>query len=387
MQAGDARSARLVEDNMHNAKLRFVFSGSLLEFIFTFFRQGVALALAFALLSSTAMALQEEVHITMNPRLQAMAAQSSAAVPDSQQTSPATPGQPETLVLPPGTMLALGLTRPLSLRSSSARGTAVYLQITFPVTVGGRMVIPPGAYAQGTIQKVEKNRGANPDLVLEMSSVNLIFSTGYTVPLTGTVSLVHPNARLLQPPVSGTEDQPVEAFAANPESSPTPAMSAVTPPGLPPLPPLPNPSLGHGPRNAMIAIGAIGGAALIGTAIFAVRHRNDVYLDTGTPMEITLSAPLLLDARSINTAVQQYSAQMATKPPDIVQPPKRPKTCYDPGTPGTPDTVIPGSPGTPPTVIPGANGMPDTVIPGSPATPDTVIPGIPGTPAREYPCP
>ena len=90
-------------------------------------------------------------------------------------------------MLPPGTTLPLGLTRPLSARSSSAKGVAVYLQVTFPVTLGSRMVIPPGAYVQGTIEKIARDRRANPDLTIQMSAASLIFSTGYTVPLTGTV--------------------------------------------------------------------------------------------------------------------------------------------------------------------------------------------------------
>jgi hypothetical protein len=332
-------------------------------------RQCAALAIAFVFLSNVSLAQQEEVHIVINPRLQAMAAQSPATAPGSQlpQSAPASPDQlaQTTLLLPPGTTLPLGLTRPLSARSSSAKGVAVYLQVTFPVTVGSRMVIPPGAYVQGTIAKITRNHGANPDLAIEMSSASLIFSTGYTVPLTGEIHLVHMNARLTPPGTSQLEGQLVAALPPVAESRPSPAMSAtgVTPPVLPPLP-----SLGNGPRNAMIAIGAIGGAALIGVTVVALRHRNDVYLETGTPLEITLSAPLLLDARSIDTAVQQYSAQMAIgAPPQIVKPPERPRMCYDPGSPGSPDTVIPGSPGTPPTVIPGVNGMPDTVIPGSPA--------------------
>ena len=361
---------------MRTATFRSLNSCFLQKLILAYLRQGTAVALAFALLASTAWAQQEQVHIAIDPRLQAAAAQ-TAAMPEPQQPQPAPPTD-STVLLPPGTTVPLGLTRPLSLRSSSARGHAVYLQVTFPVTVGGRMVIPPGAYAQGTIEKVTFNRHDNPDLVLEMSSASLIFSTGYTVPLTGAVRLVHSHASLVPP---GSQQQPASALAANGGTGAVPAMSAATTaPGLPPLP-----SLGNGPRNAMIAIGAVAGAAIIGTTIFVVRHRNDVYLDTGTPLEITLAAPLLLDARSVNAAVQQYSAQMAIAPPRIVQPP--PRMCYDPGSPGTPDTVIPGSPGTPDTVIPGANGMPDTVIPGTPATPPTVIPGSPGTPGREYPCP
>ena len=352
-------------------------------------RAGAALTLAFALLGNVSLAQQEDVHIKIDPRLRAAAVRSAAVEASAQQSQPAPSSQNQSpdamLMLPPGATLPLGLTRPLSARSSSAKGVAVYLQVTFPVTVGSRMVIPPGAYVQGTIEKIARDRRANPDLTIQMSAASLIFSTGYTVPLTGTVRLVHVNARLTPAPAtSNQEDQTVAAFTPVAGSPLNPAMSATSTPQDPLSPPA---SFKNFERNALIVMGTIIGVGAIVGVTLALRHRNDVYLETGTPLEITLSAPLMLDARNINTAVQQYSSQMAIgAPPQIVQPPPKPKTCYDPGSPGTPDTVIPGNPGTPPTVIPGVNGMPDTVIPGTPATPDTVIPGTPGTPGREYPC-
>ena len=342
----------------------------------------LGVGLAVALLGNVAIAQYEDEPVTIIPKAPAVTAQAADA--GTQQT-PATPpsaqSQPVSSIflLPPGTTLPLGLVRPLSLKSSSAKGAGVYLQVTFPVTIGGRMVVPPGAYVQGTIETLKTNRGSNPDLEFELRSASLIFSTGYTVPLTGTVHMVHNNARLMPPDEPSSEQTAVD-IPPSTSNIPSPAMSAV---GSTPTPP-PLPSLGNGPRNAIIAVGAVATAAVIGLTVFAIHHRNDVYLDAGTPLEIILAEPLKLDAGSVTTAVQQYSAQMATAPPEIVKPPIR--MCYDPGSPGTPDTVIPGSPGTPPTVIPGVNGAPDTVIPGTPATPDTVIPGTPGTPGSTHPC-
>ena len=125
----------------------------------------------------------------------------------------------------------------------------------------------------------------------------------------------------------------------------------------------------------MIAIGVIGGAATVAAIVFSLR--SDPYLEVGTPLQIILPAPVFFDPDRVMAAVQQYDQQTRYAPPQIVQPPVRPRICYDPGTPGTPDTVIPGTPGTPP------NGD----FPGTPGTPDTVIPGTPGTPGRSYPCP
>jgi hypothetical protein len=257
--------------------------------------------------------------------------------------------------------------RPLSVKHAKP-GDNAYLQVTFPVTVGSQMVIPPGAYVQGVIDKIVKRDRARELLEFEMKSATLIFSTGYTVNIAGTVDVAPGTAELQPPVVIGGQG--------------VPAMSAVgtTTPTLPPLP-----SMGNGPRNVLIGLGV---AAAVGTtvAIVLANRGSDIEMAAGTPLQLVLSAPLELDRESVLAAVRQYSGQVASAQPPIVQPPVKPKMCHDPGTPGTPDTVIPGTPGTPDTVIPRVNGAPPTVIPGTPATPPTVIPGSPGTPARDYPC-
>jgi hypothetical protein len=300
--------------------------------------------------------------------------QDAAAVPQSQPAS-SQPGQsqqpqpaPATITLPAGTKLPLGLVRPLSVTHAKA-GDSAYLQITFPITVGGQMVIPPGTYVQGEIAKIIKRDRARETLEFEMQSASLIFSTGYTVSIAGTVDVLPGTAQLRRPGAG----QGVPALAA----------AGTTTPALPPLPPLP--SIGSGARDAMIGLG-IAAAAGTTLAIVLANRGGDIEMAAGTPVQIVLLAPLELDRERVMAAIQQYSGQVATAHPPIVQPPVKPKMCYDPGTPGTPDTVIPGTPGTPPTVIPGVNGAPPTVIPGTPGTPPTVIPGSPGTPARQYPC-
>ena len=108
-----------------------------------------------------------------------------------------------------------------------------------------------------------------------------------------------------------------------------------------------------------------------------VSTRNDLLLDNGAQMEMTLATPVTLNPEDIAKSIPLTRApapgsfQSATLCRPTQGTPGFPGT---PGTPGTPDTVIPG---TPDIDIPGGPGMPDTVIPG---TPPTVIPGTPGTP-------
>ena len=284
---------------------------------------------------------------------------SADARTDPAQAAPApgTQTQPTSnsaLSLPAGTKLPLGLLRPLTVKP----GRDVYLQVTFPVTAGGQMLIPPGAYIQGVVGKIIKKDRRS--LQFEIGSAHLIFSNGYTVAIGAAVTVGTVSAASAPQSPAGN-GQPVPAMAA---------VGSVAPPPLPPLP-----SLGNGPRNAIIGLGV---AAVVGTTIlFVVAHGHNPQLEVGTPLEIILPAPVVLDAARVAAAVQQYDQQSSNAPPHIVQPPVKPKMCYDPGSPGTPDTVIPGTPGTP------ASGD----FPGTPGTPDTVIPGMPGTPSSEYPCP
>jgi hypothetical protein len=292
----------------------------------------------------------------------------SAQAPSGQTPSPQTSRQGQIpnsgYMLPAGTKLPLGLLRPLRVKP----GRDVYMQITFPVTVGSQMLIPPGAYIQGVVEKVAKKDRRS--LQFTINSANLIFFNGYTVSIGATVTVGATTAALTLPQPGSSNGQPVPALTA---------LGSVAPPPLPSLP------SANGARNAMIGVGV---AAAVGTIVLiALAHNGDPEIEAGTPLEIILPAPVYLDATRVAAAIQQYDQQTSNAPVQIVQPPVKPRMCYDPGTPGTPDTVIPGSPGTPDTVIPGMNGAPDMVIPGTPRTPDTIIPGTPGTPSRTYPCP
>jgi hypothetical protein len=257
------------------------------------------------------------------------------------------------------------LLRPL-LSSAAKPGRKVYLQVTFPVTVGNQVLIPPGTYIRGAIDKVIRRDRLHCVIEFTIQSASLIFFNGFTVPISGTVHVSPTTAQVL----------PLQ-----PAGGSVPVMAAVgTMPTVPALPPLPS----AGSHAGLIAAGVAGlvGVAVLGL-VFA-RHGN-FEMQVGTPLEITLPAPLQLDGATVADAVRHFNAEASTGVPYIVEPPAprpapEPASCYDPGT---PDTVIAGIPATPPTVIPGVDSAPDTVIPGTPGTPDTVIPG---RPASWVPC-
>jgi hypothetical protein len=218
-----------------------------------------------------------------------------------------------TVALAAGTKVELVVTTPVWAKSAKP-GDPLYTQTNFPVAVRDQVVIPAGSWVQGTIEGITRPTRKQSHAELQVLFTKIIFADGYAVALPGA------------------------------------DMSQRVPPG---------------------------GTMTAATVTLETSTANDLLLDNGAQMEMTLGAPLVLDASEVAKAIPLTQAPVPGKfkSATLCRP-----TLGDPGTPGSPDTVIPGSPGTPSTTIPGGPGMPDITIPGTPATPDTVIPGMPGTP-------
>lgn len=247
------------------------------------------------------------------------------------QPSPLQPSPTQssaTITVAFGTKIELVLTRPVWAISAKT-GDQVYAETSFPIVTGKGVVIPAGTFVQGTIEGVTRPAGRTSHAEIDVLFTKMVFANGYVVSLPGDIGAT--------------------------------------------------------------VIGSAGGSAqsALGETLIAitvqVTRANDLLLDNGAAIEMTLGGPLTLDAKQVARAALMSRAPQPLLLPSATQCRFIPGT---PGTPGTPDTVIPGSSGTPDTVIPGGPGMPDTVIPGSPATPDTVISGSPGTPGTpDYYCP
>lgn len=227
-------------------------------------------------------------------------------------------GAASSIALPPGTKVELAIVVPVW--SQKARvGDPVYTQTYFPVAPGGSVAIPAGTWVQGRIESIQLPTRKVRRAELQVLFTKIIFADGYTLPLPAP---------------------PNQTLAAQPAA-------------------------------------ADGSAVTAATITVEATSANDLLLDNGAQIEMTLAAPLTLDTSQIASAIPLSRPPLPGKfkSATLCRP-----TPGSPATPGSPDTVIPGSPGTPSITIPGAPGMPDTVIPGTPATPDTVIPGSPGSP-------
>jgi len=237
--------------------------------------------------------------------------------PQDQQPAPGD----NKITIPAGTRLSLALYRPLSFKHTRP-GDSVNLQFVFPVTNGNRMVIPPGTYVQGVIDQITRHDRYYEVLAIRLRSADVIFATGYIVTISGPLDVTPTYGKLAAPDSPRTSQAPVMA-AAGGANTPT----------LPPLPPLPH--IGPSP-GVLIGVGVGIAAAGTVTALVLYHHR-DFVMEAGTPVEITLASPLVLDESSVSAAVQQFSKA----PPEIVKPARRMRTCWTTGTPDYPSTPYP----------------------------------------------
>lgn len=326
-------------------------------------------------------------HVRLLQRL-ALCALCVAVIPSFAQDQSA-PGNPEqsnqTVTLPAGTRFALVLTHPIQSRYVH-RGDDIYAQVNSPVDSGDQMVIPPGTFVQGSVDRLEQRNGRG---FLYLKSMAITFSDGYAVPVAGPITLStnegyaikDPGGRrmstMLLLPAAGAG---LGALVGHSVGASQQTITSTLPPGcVGPPPGCLSSSLtvpgNQGMHTAMGAgIGAAAGMIASMGVVFSTRH---FYMDAGSPVEMTLERPMTLSQEEVAKAVQhsmEYSlATQPVAPRPIPPPPDMPAdhgTCYTPGTPGTPPTVIPGAPG--------ADGIPG---------PPTVIPGTPGTPGTAYPCP
>jgi hypothetical protein len=275
------------------------------------------------------------------------------------------------IVVPAQTQLALVLMHPVDSKSMH-RGDILYAQTTAPVEVGNQVAIPAGTFVQGPIEKISRN-GDRGEFV--MQSVSVLFPNGYTAKLPGPAKIESDEwtawrnpggatkAGAIIAPMAGAGIGAAIGSAAHTTQSSTLGETTITQ------------STGKG-----VAIGsAVGLAAGAVVSVALLLHSRSFYVAPGAPMDLTIGQPLTLAADEVPDAVRAAASQSPPAVPNAPVPigsaPPAPSTntgtCYTPGTPGTPPTIIPGTP----------------AIGDSPGTPPTIIPGTPPIPGTAYPCP
>jgi hypothetical protein len=197
------------------------------------------------------------------------------------------------VVIPGGSKIPLSLKQAISTKNAR-EGDAVYAETAFPFVVNDRILIPAGTYIQGKISRVEKPGRSIKRAELLIHFTSMIYPSGYTVMLPGSVENT-PGADS-----NGVKDKE-GTIQADKDTGKRVEDAA---------------------KGAAVGgtVGAIGGAAaggyngarygglagLAGGVAWALlKHGPDVKLDVGTSIEMEIQRDVPVDASRIQVARAQ----------------------------------------------------------------------------------
>ena len=220
------------------------------------------------------------------------AAPADAAPPATPDTDPvsltATPAK-KIYTVPAGTKVLLELRSAVDTKSAKP-GDGVYLSSTFPVVVGNRVMIPNGVYVQGTVDRVQRG-GLRAKAQLDMHFTSIIFPNGSVVEIPGVVDSV-PGSRD-QKVVNDGEgtiqqngDKGRNAGKAAEIALPTGAGVGT----------IGGAASGHPLEGGLAGLAA--GAATVGI-VSLFTHNADLFIPSGTQVEMVLQRPLLLEEANL----------------------------------------------------------------------------------------
>jgi len=110
-----------------------------------------------------------------------------AAPPASALQPPASPRNPNAVVIPAGTKIPLLLKQAISTKNAR-EGDAVYAATAFPFVLNERVLVPEGTYVQGKIMHTQPaGRAGDKRAEILIHFTTLIYPSGYTVMLPASI--------------------------------------------------------------------------------------------------------------------------------------------------------------------------------------------------------
>lgn len=198
-----------------------------------------------------------------------------ASIASSSNVTPA-----DTVTIPAGTRIPLSLKQAISTKTAK-EGDAVYAETTFPFAMNNHIVVPTGTYVQGKISHVQRGGRIKGRAEILIHFTSLVYPSGYTVMLPGSVENVPGAERSTVKGSEGTVQQDKDTgkkVRTAAESATTGALIG---------------AIANGAKGAGIGAG-IGGAA--GMAVAMLTRGSDVRLEPGTSIEMEIQRDVQLDA-------------------------------------------------------------------------------------------
>ena len=215
--------------------------------------------------------------------LAGIAAAQSTLTPDP--AAPSVDSEKPMLTIPVGTRIPLSLKQAISTKTARD-GDPVYAETAFPYVVNDRVVIPAGTYVQGKVTRVQRGGHVKGRAELLVHFTSMIYPSGYTVMLGGSVENTPGAEKTSMKDSEGTirQDSDVgkKVGAAAQGAGTGAVIGAIT----------------NGGKGAGIGAG-IGGVA--GLAIGMLSRGADVRLERGTSIEMEIQREITVDPSRISS--------------------------------------------------------------------------------------
>jgi type IV secretion system protein VirB10 len=210
----------------------------------------------------------------------------STAHETAAQTQP-----PDPNVIPAGARIPLLLKQAISTKNAH-EGDAVYAETAFPFVVNERILVPAGTYIQGKIAHVERAGRVKGRAEILMHFTSMIYPSGYTVMLPGSVENTPGADNKGVKDKEGTIRQDSDTGKKIEDAARNGAYGGAV-----------------GGIGGGLATGGINGArigagagAAAGIAWALLKRGSDVKLDVGTSIEMEIQREVPVDATRIASA-------------------------------------------------------------------------------------
>jgi hypothetical protein len=200
----------------------------------------------------------------------------------------------KTYTVPAGTKVLLQLRSSINTKSAKP-GDGVYLASTFPVVVGTRVMIPPGVYVQGVVDRVVRAGHVKGKSQLDMHFTSMIFPNGTVVEIPGMVNSL-PGAK--KQSVKDDGEGTIEQAGDKGRNAGEVAKIAIPTGGT--VGSIGGLQGGHPIEGGVIGIAA--GLATMGIVSLFTRGA-DVDIPNGSQVEMVLQRPLLLEEENLSASI------------------------------------------------------------------------------------
>jgi len=204
--------------------------------------------------------------------------------------APPVAANPNVVTIPAGTKIPLSLAQAISTKNAR-EGDSVYATTAFPFVMDSRVVVPAGSYVQGAISHVERAGHGHGRAEILMHFTSIIFPSGYTVMLPGSVENTPGAENKSVKDSEGTIQQDKDTGKKVEDATKGGVygtLGGATAGGL-----------AGGLTGARVGAGA-GAAAGIAWAL--LKRGSDVKLPVGTSIEMEIQRPITVDATRIAVA-------------------------------------------------------------------------------------